>query len=306
MRSIVLLTLLAAAVLARHADDELIHNSEMIAKINAMPGVHWRAAASPRFAGKTWAHGHMLLGTELNANGHLPREEAPANLNLPDSYDTRRVFPNCPFHVLDQQRCGSCWAFAAAEAFADRLCIATNGSFHGDLSPQALVSCDWELNHGCNGGIPRLAWEWMEWEGLPTLQCLPYTSGSGDSGKCKKECANGEPYVTHKVKTFSVKGFTNEAAIMKAIFENGPVETGFEVYADFMTYSSGIYHHVSGSLEGGHAVKIVGWGVENGVKYWIVQNSWGTSWGEGGYFRMLRGKDECGIEKDTCAGLPAL
>ena len=61
------------------------------------------------------------------------------------------------------------------------------------------------------------------------------------------------------------------------------METGFTVYADFMSYSGGIYEHVTGGVRGGHAVKIVGWGVEGGINYWICANSWGTSWGDGGY-----------------------
>jgi len=70
---------------------------------------------------------------------------------------------------------------------------------------------------------------------------------------------------------------------------NGPVETGFTVYADFMNYKSGIYKYVSGRQEGGHAVKIIGWGVEGGVKYWICANSWNTNWGENGFFRIEEG-----------------
>jgi len=64
----------------------------------------------------------------------------------------------------------------------------------------------------------------------------------------------------------------------------GPVETFFTVYADFFSYKSGIYHHVSGDVKGAHAVKIVGWGVYGGVKYWIIANSWGEKWGMNGFF----------------------
>ena len=68
------------------------------------------------------------------------------------------------------------------------------------------------------------------------------------------------------------------------------------MYTDFANYASGIYHHVSGSVEGGHAVRIVGWGVDGGNKYWKVANSWNPYWGEQGYFRIKRGGNECGIE----------
>lgn len=80
------------------------------------------------------------------------------------------------------------------------------------------------------------------------------------------------------------------------IMAGGPVETAFTVYSDFENYAGGIYHHVSGSAAGGHAVKFVGWGVDGGTKYWKVANSWNPYWGEEGYFRIVRGTNEGGIE----------
>ena len=76
-----------------------------------------------------------------------------------------------------------------------------------------------------------------------------------------------------------------------------------KIYNDFLSYKTGIYKHTTGSLLGGHAVKIVGWGVNNGLSYWICANSFGTSWGELGFFRILFG--ECGIDAKayTCSPL---
>ena len=66
---------------------------------------------------------------------------------------------------------------------------------------------------------------------------------------------------------------------MTEIYTNGPVEGTFEVYTDFMSYKSGVYKHTTGSLEGGHAIKIIGWGTENGTDYWLICNSWTVTWG---------------------------
>jgi len=84
--------------------------------------------------------------------------------------------------------------------------------------------------------------------------------------------------------------------------EKGTVSVALSVYEDFEVYSSGIYQHVTGSYLGGHAIKLVGWGVDNGTPYWTCVNSWNSYWGESGSFRILRGSNECGIEADVVAG----
>jgi len=87
---------------------------------------------------------------------------------------------------------------------------------------------------------------------------------------------------------------------------NGPVEIAFDVYEDFLTYKSGVYIHTDGSMLGGHAVKMLGWGTENGVDYWLLANSWNEDWGDNGFFKIRRGTDECGVESDVVAGTPKL
>jgi cathepsin B len=88
------------------------------------------------------------------------------------------------------------------------------------------------------------------------------------------------------------------------IFQNGPIESSFNVYADFLTYKSGVYQHVSGDILGGHAIRVLGWGVEDGIPYWLCANSWNTHWGDHGFFKILRGQNECGIEDSASAGAP--
>ena len=95
--------------------------------------------------------------------------------------------------------------------------------------------------------------------------------------------------------------------IRREIWRWGPVATGMKVYPSFYTFDAKNEIYRSGANEkqvGGHAVVILGWGEENGTKYWIVQNSWGEKWGDRGYFRILRGVDECGIESNIICMIP--
>eukprot|EP00929_Paragymnodinium_shiwhaense_P014667 TRINITY_DN1225_c0_g1_i4.p2 TRINITY_DN1225_c0_g1~~TRINITY_DN1225_c0_g1_i4.p2 ORF type:complete len:371 (+),score=97.03 TRINITY_DN1225_c0_g1_i4:67-1179(+) len=144
-------------------------------------------------------------------------------------------------------------------------------------------------HHGPQGSDPYPA------EGAPGCP-------SQQSPRCAKKCdadASSE-HGNWESDKYSFNGqvetASGEQQIQQMIMSGGPVETAFTVYSDFENYAGGVYHHVTGSMAGGHAVKFVGWGVDNGVKYWKVANSWNPYWGEKGYFRIKRGDNEGGIE----------
>lgn len=210
-----------------------------------------------------------------------------------DNFDSRERWPGFVHGIMNQGQCGSCWAFGATEAMSDRLAIVTKGSVNVVLSPQYLVSCD-KNNMGCSGGWLDKAWNFMMTNGVPSQSCVSYKSGGGSSGTCPSKCDDGSPIVLYKCK--NIQYAKNAGQIQSAIMRDGPVEAAFTVYQDFLSYKSGIYKHVSGGILGGHAIKAVGWGVDKGTKYWIMANSWGTSWGEQGFFKIAFG--ECGIEQN--------
>ena len=228
-----------------------------------------------------------LLGTIPGDAGNYP---GPDLVDVPESFDAREKWGKCVHEIRNQAHCGSCWAFAGSEALSDRFCIASNGAVDVVLSPQDLVSCDaWD--HGCNGGVISWAWSYMTKHGVVADDCFPYQSLDGKAPTCPTKCADGSDFSLkkYKCKASSAKEAQGPAAIQSEIFTNGPVETGFTVYEDFISYKSGVYIHTTGKALGGHAVKIIGWGVENGVKYWLIANSWGTTWGENGLFRIQFG-----------------
>jgi cathepsin B len=107
------------------------------------------------------------------------------------------------------------------------------------------------------------------------------------------------------LKAASSYSLSGVAKIQADIAKYGTVTAAFTVYSDFPTYKSGVYKHVTGSALGGHAIKILGWGVENGQDYWLVMNSWNDQWGDNGLFKIARGTNECGIESQVSAGTVA-
>jgi cathepsin B len=135
--------------------------------------------------------------------------------------------------------------------------------------------------------------------GITTDECLPYVSGSGRVPACPKTCNNGSAIVRVKATKHSSISAKN---MQQEIYDNGPIEVAFTVYEDFKNYRSGVYKHVTGAKLGGHAVICIGWGVEGGTPYWLIQNSWGPEWGEQGHFKILRGSNHCGIEGTVYAG----
>jgi len=234
--------------------------------------------------------------------------------DIPTDFDSRTQWPDCIHAIRDQEQCGSCWAFAASEVTSDRFCIASQGSVNVVLSPQDLVSCDGQ-DFGCDGGYIDKSWDYIRDEGIVSDECFPYVSGDGDSGSCDIDstskllkgaaCTDSSvEYKKYKVK--SHRQLTTIADAKADIIANGPIDTGFDVYDDFISYSGGIYKKGkhAGYL-GGHAVKIVGFGQDtDGTGYWIVANSWNTSWGEEGFFKIAFG--QCSFEDELWAGLPDL
>lgn len=331
--SIALIVLMSVAMAIIDLDTKFANDESIINTVNTHPEATWVAAASKRWIGTSMEDVAAMCGS-LPDGPELPTKVFSQlfldSTELPESFNSRDKWGSiCPSlnEVRDQGNCGSCWAVAAAAAMTDRVCIASNGTTTTRLAEEDLLSCcGSSCGHGCHGGYPAAAWTYFQEVGLVSggvygsnEGCSPYeiapcshhVSGKypacageiSDTPACTKTCTNNLEWSEDKHKSVSTyRVHPDVYHIQSEIMEFGPVEASFTVYEDFPTYSSGVYQHLTGEQVGGHAVKLVGWGVEDGVDYWLLANNWNSDWGEDGYFKIVRGVDECGIESGIVAG----
>jgi cathepsin B len=310
----------------------------MIDYINGL-GTTWKAGKN--FDNYSVEYITRLLGVKDDNHLYYKTHDIPflthdvSNLAIPETFDAREQWPKCTTigEIRDQGSCGSCWAFGAVEAMSDRICIASKGETVVEISAEDLLACcGFTCGMGCEGGYPSAAWNYWKSSGLVSgglynthKTCQPYSIAACEhhttgklpackselepTPKCQHTCASGysRSYTADKHFGASVHRIARSVDQIQAeIMKNGPVEADFQVYGDFPNYKSGVYKQHSSQLLGGHAIKILGWGVENGTPYWLAANSWNEDWGDKGYFKIARGSDECGIENDIVAGLPKL
>merc|ERR1719276_98167 len=226
----------------------------------------------------------------------------------------------------------------------DRICIQSNGTQQTHLSAEDVTSCDVLGDMGCNGGVPSTVYSYYKTFGIVdggnygdksgcysyqlapcahhSASKYPNCTDSVPTPKCARECVDNHAAWAaskrHGTGGYSVcqqgGSMSCPDAMMQEIYQNGPITGMFFVHQSFTAYKSGVYkagNPITDPMLGGHAIKIMGWGTENGAPYWLVANSWNEDWGDHGYFKIDRGHNQCQIENamingGPVAGLPKL
>jgi len=215
---------------------------------------------------------------------------APAHLKAPETIDWRSEGYVTP--IKDQGQCGSCWAFS------------TTGSLEGQnfrktgslvsLSEQNLVDCSGTYgNMGCNGGLMDNAFRYIkDNNGIDTESSYPYTA---QNGYCQFDITNVGATVTGYMDVPS----GDESSLKSSVASEGPISVAIDAsHRSFQFYSTGVYYEpLCSSTRLDHGVLVVGYGTyTDGQDYWLIKNSWGTSWGSSGYIMIRRNyQNHCGV-----------
>ena len=266
--------------------EKWVSNDEFIHKFNLQN--HTFTLGHNQFSGMDLDDFRLFLSTERSIR-EKKYIEVDAGVSLPTEVNWVKAGAVTP--VKDQGQCGSCWSFsttgALEGAYFNKYKILTS------FSEQQLVDCDnlknGGKNHGCNGGLMDSAFEWISKNnGLCTEAAYPYVSGvTGASGVCTKTC----PLVfASKIGSYVDVKPNSDVDMMNALYKQ-PVSIAIEAdQREFQLYKSGVFTAACGAnLD--HGVLAVGYGTMSGLDYYMVKNSWSTTWGDGGYIYLGRGVD---------------
>lgn len=244
-----------------------------------------------KFAAYTPSEYKSMLGFKLDLS-NLPAKKTQRKYNS-DSLDWRDK--GVVNEIKNQGSCGSCWAFSAVQAAESANAILT-GTLP-NYSEQSLVDCV-SYCYGCNGGIMSKAFDYImsHQQGHYNLENEYVYTGVDGTCKYSQYTPVGTTSDYFKVVQY------DEDDLAAKLETYGPVAVAIDASQySFQLYSGGIYDEPScTSTFLDHGVGCIGYGIEGSTKYWIVRNSWGSTWGEKGYIKMIWKDNQCGIASNAC------
>lgn len=274
-----------------------VANMEQAAKLSELDSSAQHGHMSP-FADwsiEEFSRLNTLAVTKQTLRKHAEQSvTVKTELAAPKEFDWRKK--GAVTHVKNQQQCGSCWAFATVANIEGQNYL-QNGKLLS-LSEQELVDCDGN-DSGCNGGLPTNAYQDL----IDNKMGLELESDYGYhavDGTCKAKASLESVFLQSFVKIGQ-----DEGDIASALMKYGPLAIGINAsYMQF--YTGGIsdpFFCNPSALD--HGVTIVAFGEEGGKQFWTIKNSWGAGWGEEGYYRIVRGKGKCGLNRMVASSVVA-
>jgi len=298
-----------------------IPEHDLVAKVNSCASCKWKAKVYPQFAGKKLSELHSMGGMRVVEEYkqmkkmaratpiELIQEETDTSA-LPKHFDWRNVDgENYINPVMNQGSCGSCYATSSLDAIASRVRIQTKNKVKPHYSVDNVLQCS-EYSQGCNGGYGYLVGKYVQDFGAKMQSAT-----DADTCKSDKPSLRAQDY-------YYIGGYyggSTASNMMHELHKNGPFVVGFNTNGWVYHYETGVLLDMEEGEEAEeqktamknpwmpttHAVVIVGWGESDDLgKYWVVKNSWGKSWGEGGYFKIERGTNAHAIESKPIAIIP--